>query len=160
MNYLIYVDGLCKHNGFACAEAAGSFAVYVSKIKLEVNNKLHEILAHKKPIFHASRFTVVSKGRNTNNIAEAQSLHTALVWAFTNGLFKEGNEVHLCMDSKLVLNQFIGLYRTKNKFLQAIYQQIYELFKENSKKFGINTEQMLKIHWISGDIMKASVIGH
>lgn len=34
------------------------------------------------------------------------------------------------------------------------------MLDKHSKSIGVNTEKLIAFHWISGDVMKASVIAH
>ncbi|MBR4608758.1 MAG: hypothetical protein IKO41_21440 [Lachnospiraceae bacterium] len=160
MKYLIYADGACPRNGRRGARTQGSFAVYILKDSEVYSNALHERLAGVPPLHHESRFDIVPAGQVTNNMAEAQALCTAIVWACSNGLFGCDNEIHICMDSKLILSQFLGVYKTKESHLMAVYRKIYDILGQQSKKLGCNVEKLVHLHWISGEVMKASVIAH
>lgn len=159
--YLIYADGACSANGKAYARASGSFAVYVVDT-YEEGKDYHYKLSRTQPLYHEARFDVpVIGGRPTNNMAEAQTLYSALIWACENGLLNNpGNVVHLCMDSLLVLNQFTGLYACKNSQLRDVYIKIYDLLRNKTEEVGYDVEKLIHVHWISGDTMKASVICH
>lgn len=82
MDYLVYVDGLCKRNGSSDAEAGGSFAVYRLEKGEKVDDSLHVRLARRMPLYHDSEFAVVvsEQEQATNNYAEAVSLQTAIAW--------------------------------------------------------------------------------
>jgi ribonuclease HI len=166
MKYLIYADGACPRNGRRGARAQGSFAAYRLKDNEAYSNALHERLAGMLPMHHESRFDIVPAvydghpGQVTNNMAEAQSLCTAIVWACSNGLFDCDNEIHICMDSKLILSQFLGVYKTKEPHLMAVYRRIYDILGQQSKKLGCDAEKLVHLHWISGEVMKRSVIAH
>ena len=148
MKYVIYADGACSGNGKLEACAEGSFAVY--ELDGELN---HEKLRTQKPLHHESRFAIVCDVKPTNNFAEATALKTALLWANRNGIFADGNEIHICMDSQLILNQFMGFYATKNVRLRKVYQEIYSMLTSEM-------ERQIHLHWIRGEIMKTSIIGH
>ncbi len=162
MDYLVYVDGLCKRNGSSDAEAGGSFAVYRLEKGEKVDDSLHVRLARRMPLYHDSEFAVVvsEQEQATNNYAEAVSLQTAIAWLISGGLLVQGNTIHICMDSQLVLNQIVGMYKTKKIHLKKIYMSIYDMLDKHSKAIGTNAEKLIAFHWISGDIMKASVIAH
>jgi len=162
MDYLVYVDGLCKRNGSSDAEAGGSFAVYRLEKGEKVDNSLHVRLARRMPLYHDSEFAVVvsEQEQATNNYAEAVSLQTAIAWLISGGLLVQGNTIHICMDSQLVLNQIVGMYKTKKIHLKKIYMSIYDMLDKHSKAIGTNAEKLIAFHWISGDVMKASVIAH
>lgn len=162
MDYLVYVDGLCKRNGSSDAEAGGSFAVYRLEKGEKVDDSLHVRLARRMPLYHDSEFAVVvsEQEQATNNYAEAVSLQTAIAWLISGGLLVQGNTIHICMDSQLVLNQIVGMYKTKKIHLKKIYMSIYDMLDKHSKAVGTNAEKLIAFHWISGDVMKASVIAH
>lgn len=170
MDYLVYVDGLCKRNGSSDAEAGGSFAVYRlekgekvdDSLHDSLHNSLHARLARRMPLYHDSEFAVVvsEQEQATNNYAEAVSLQTAIAWLISGGLLVQGNTIHICMDSQLVLNQIVGMYKTKKIHLKKIYMSIYDMLDKHSKAIGTNAEKLIAFHWISGDVMKASVIAH
>ena len=162
MDYLVYVDGLCKRNGSSDAEAGGSFAVYRLEKSEKVDDSLHVRLARRMPLYHDSEFAVVvsEQEQATNNYAEAVSLQTAIAWLISGGLLVQGNTIHICMDSQLVLNQIVGMYKTKKIHLKKIYMSIYDMLDKHSKAIGTNAEKLIAFHWISGDVMKASVIAH
>ena len=140
MNYSAYCDGACSREGVG----EGSFAVY----KWYPDPEL---------IVHEKRFSVAPPWpmAMTNNIAEARTLQTAIVWMLKNGVLRPGNFARLRMDSQTVICQLTGVYQTKAAHLRVIYQEIYEILKQ-----GKVTPEMLQITWISGDEMKGSVIGH
>ena len=162
MDYLVYVDGLCKRNGSSDAEAGGSFAVYRLEKGEKVDDSLHVRLARRMPLYHDSEFAVVvsEQEQATNNYAEAVSLQTAIAWLISGGLLVQGNTIYICMDSQLVLNQIVGMYKTKKIHLKKIYMSIYDMLDKHSKAIGTNAEKLIAFHWISGDVMKASVIAH
>ena len=162
MDYLVYVDGLCKRNGSSDAEAGGSFAVYRLEKGEKVDDSLHVRLARRMPLYHDSEFAIVvsEQEQATNNYAEAVSLQTAIAWLISGGLLVQGNTIHICMDSQLVLNQIVGIYKTKKIHLKKIYMSIYDMLDKHSKAIGTNAEKLIAFHWISGDVMKASVIAH
>lgn len=162
MDYLVYVDGLCKRNGSSDAEAGGSFDVYRLEKGEKVDDSLHVRLARRMPLYHDSEFAVVvsEQEQATNNYAEAVSLQTAIAWLISGGLLVQGNTIHICMDSQLVLNQIVGMYKTKKIHLKKIYMSIYDMLDKHSKAIGTNAEKLIAFHWISGDVMKASVIAH
>lgn len=162
MDYLVYVDGLCKRNGSNDAEAGGSFAVYRLEKGEKVDDSLHARLARRMPLYHDSEFAVVvsEQEQATNNYAEAVSLQMAIAWLISGGLLVQGNTIHICMDSQLVLNQIVGMYKTKKIHLKKIYMSIYDMLDKHSKAIGTNAEKLIAFHWISGDVMKASVIAH
>lgn len=162
MDYLVYVDGLCKRNGSSDAEAGGSFAVYRLEKGEKVDDSLHARLVRRMPLYHDSEFAVVvsEQEQATNNYAEAVSLQTAIAWLISGGLLVQGNTIHICMDSQLVLNQIVGMYKTKKIHLKKIYMSIYDMLDKHSKAIGTNAEKLIAFHWISGDVMKASVIAH
>ena len=65
-------------------------------------------------------------GITTNNQAEYQAVKTALEEARKLGAV----EVNCFMDSLLVVNQLLGIYKVKNRDLWPIYSSIKELLAE------------------------------
>jgi|SRR3989344_8312638 len=59
-------------------------------------------------------------GNTTNNVAEYKALIKALQLAakYTR------NEVHIFMDSELIINQVNGLYRIKSSHLFSLFQEV------------------------------------
>ncbi len=158
MRYLIYADGACPGNGKADARMEGSFAVY----KIGAGEPDHAALALERPkwFFPRLSFLPAPGQRSTNNVAEACTLRQTMLWALKEGLFTEDNHLTICMDSQLVIYQFSGLYKTKSQQIREIYQSIYRAFKEHKEQTGIDPEKLFTLEWISGETMKASVIGH
>ena len=158
MRCLIYADGACPGNGGANAKMQGSFAAYIVGEE-EID---HEALIKEKPLCHFPylSFPTPPGTRSTNNFAEACTLRQALAWALKEGLFAEGNHITVCMDSELVICQFSGLYRTRNPALREVYASIYKMFKAYQDKNGVDPEKLFTLTWISGEVMKQSVIGH
>ena len=132
MQYLVYVDGFCKGNGRSDAVAGGSFAVYKLDGGDTVNSTIHEKLCGVTPLYHDKEFAVVvaDKEHATNNYAEATALRTAIAWLITGGVLIPGNKIH------------------------------YAMLEKHGESIGMNAEKLISFHWISGDIMKASVIAH
>lgn len=159
MQYVIYADGSCENNGRQDASMEGSFAAFELA---DEDTVVHEDLLGRVPIVHESRRRLLpfEGGQPTNNMAEALSLHMAVAFACTRKLLAPGNRVLLFMDSELILKQFTGLYKTKNSLLRKIYRSIYDMLARHSQGIGDNALKYLKVDWVSGDIMKRSVIGH
>ena len=163
MNYLVYCDGACSNNGNALdAVASGSFAAYMLGESAKYSDDIHEKLMHEKPIIHKSRFSIslLGEGPATNNVAEATTLGVAISWLIENNLLVQENTVHVCMDSQLILTQMIGMAKVRNTRLRMIYQGIYANLARASEKVGYNVEPVIHFHWISGDLMKQTIIGH
>lgn len=159
MYYLVYADGACENNGRTDACIEGSFAVYEFEEEQVID---HSSLFGKPPLYHAQRHRLVPfEGKvPTNNMAEALTLHMALSWACENNVLRPDNLVHIFMDSELVLRQFTGSYVTRNATLFRIYRKIYDMLADYSRKIGDNVEKFIRLDWVSGEIMKKSVIGH
>jgi ribonuclease HI len=66
-------------------------------------------------------------GQSTNNVAEYRSLIKALDLAASH----TRGEVHVFMDSELVIRQVKGIYRVKARHLQPLLQKV----KSNEKRF-------------------------
>lgn len=161
MNYLLYADGACPGNGRNPEQSTGSFAVYEIG-DARPSTELHEKLRRQEPLHHDCRFSIADydTGRHTNNKAEAKALACGIAWCCENGILRQGNTLHVCMDSQLVLNQFSGLYRTKNQQLAKIYHSIYNMLKRHGKLMSTDVSKLIHLHWIPGTTMKASVIAH
>ena len=157
-DYLLYCDGACSKNGTTEAKAEYSFAAYDMN-GLEYKKGLHNKLKECKPLKHIQRAAVVTD-YGTNNLAEATALFSAIAWVIEMGFLTAENNIHICMDSKLILSQFLGIYGVKNKRLKDIYQNTYALLQRESKRQNIDVEKLIHLHWISGEVMKESVIGH
>ena len=69
-------------------------------------------------------------GETTNNQAEYQSLKLGLEQARKLG----AREVHVYMDSLLVVNQMKGIFKVKNRDLWPIYEAIKEMVAASFKK--------------------------
>jgi len=65
-------------------------------------------------------------GITTNNQAEYQALKFGLEEAHTLGV----KEVHVFMDSLLVINQMLGIFKVKNRDLWPIHESIEQLAKQ------------------------------
>lgn len=160
MRYIAYADGACSNNGKRDASISGSFAVYdASDIKEQIN---HAYFLEIDPLYFAPRMALVAPegSRPTNNLAEALTLHAAIAWLKGAGVLKKGNLVTIFMDSQIVLYQMSGLYRTKNRHIRGVYQQIHGLLDREAKSVGCKMEDVLHLDWIPGDLMKATIIAH
>ena len=151
MQYLIYADG-----SYHDRVTDGSFAVYLIS-NSECVDLLHNVLKNEQPLHIARRIRF--NGR-TNNFAEASILQSAIIWCCNNNVFEQDIKVHICMDSQLVLSQFIGLSRTNCKHLRSIYSNIYSLLRNKCDKLKKELDELVHFHWITGKTMKESIIGH
>ncbi len=64
-------------------------------------------------------------GESTNNQAEYTALYTALRKASELGY----KNIHIFLDSELVVRQMLGIYKVKNNKLKELYNKIKELEK-------------------------------
>ena len=159
MNFLMYADGLCPNNGrYGKANSQGSFAVY-SLNHRGYSEDIHEDLRTEHPLCHEEKFQIVATNP-TNNIAEAKSLSTGIMWCLKTGILSKGNVLHICMDSRLVLEQFSGVSQTKNRYLLDVYKSLYQVLDHYRKDTGYDPEKSIALHWIPGTIMKESIIAH
>lgn len=160
MRYIAYADGACSSNGKKDASISGSFAVYNAPDSEGAVN--HSRLLESDPIYFASRMTLIAPegSRPTNNLAEALTLHAAIAWLCGAGALEKDNLVTIFMDSQIVLYQMSGLYRTKNQHIRGVYQRIHALLDRHGKKAGCKMEDVLRLYWIPGDLMKATIIAH
>ena len=154
--FYIYTDGGCYRNGGNDPRAYGSYAMYDVTKALENYAYLDaEYVAQCTPQDSCYRFDVTSEYRSTNNLAEAVSLLTTVMYIKQRKLCNKGCVV-INMDSDLVLKQVQGIYRTRNSALRKIYEEIRKLLKGmgNPEKSGV-----LNFNKISGKWMK-QILGH
>lgn len=158
--YYCYVDGGCTDNGKYNARAMGSYAVYRMGYGVEVT---HEMLKRQTPFLLEHRFTLPFSGqRATNNMAEATSLYMLLMELNRNKILRNNNEIIIYMDSQLTINHFYGINKITKDYLIDIHAKIKGFLDkalatsivENGEKFT------LSLHWISGVLMKETVIQH
>lgn len=73
-----------------------------------------------KNIFEKSKFL----GHQTNNFSEYSAVLLAMIWLKEN-LKKIGvSKIIFCLDSELVVNQLMGVYKIKNMALKHLYSKI------------------------------------
>lgn len=160
MRYIAYCDGAFSAKSGA---GEGSFAVYTLAPDEEFDvDGVHARLEERQPIYHAARFSVCSPGcvSMTNNIAEARTLQTAICWLLENGALSRDNRVHLFMDSRCVICQFTGMYQVRKGYLLTIYREIHAMLSDHAKRNNLYMPDILRLHWISGELMKRTVISH
>lgn len=146
MHYCCLVDGACSNNGRFDAYAEGSYAIYTS------DEALHpSALNERTPLVHNSRFSIPLSGRrSTNNAAEAMSLLNLVMELNRLNAFQPENVVTIYTDSELTINHFYGIYRLRDQTLKQIHSSI-------KRELAGNT---VVLDWISGDVMKETIIGH
>lgn len=98
----IYCDGGSRGNP---GPAASAFAVFKGKENIHTDSEY--------------------LGKNTNNVAEYNSLLMALRWIEKN--LKSEDSASITLDSQLVYKQMMGEYRIKNKTLMTYAKKIKEL---------------------------------
>jgi ribonuclease HI len=73
-------------------------------------------------------------GEATNNTAEYTAVIEALQWIKENNEIKEGIEnISFFLDSTLVVNQLVGLFKIKEAHLQGLAQEVHALEKQIGK---------------------------
>lgn len=72
-------------------------------------------------------------GTATNNVAEYEGVLLALNWLTSVGDKIEFKEVLFILDSELIVKQFKGVYKIKNKNLLKINIEINKLIKDLNK---------------------------
>lgn len=156
---LIYSDGGCNQTGAYGSYAAYGFAAEEAFPGTEEEHiRLH---SEKQPIVFNSRFPIVLSGfRPTNNMAEAATLLSALTWLCTNRTFSKKDSFLLCLDSELVINQMLGVYRVSNTTLKRLYTSIHTLLGRSEQKTGFSIEKLISFKHIPGVLMKQLIIGH
>lgn len=160
---LVYSDGGCTEIGTRKAAAYGSFAAYLVDDKSvwggTGSERRHMELTSEKPLVHCARESLVMDPNvnATNNMAEAMTLESALIWVL-RWLHQKKVKVtcvEVCMDSRLVAFQVQGIYRTHCKNLRKVYGRILDLMYNIT-----STGCEIKITWIPGDLMKKTIIRH
>ncbi|MCL4384148.1 ribonuclease HI family protein [Patescibacteria group bacterium] len=86
------------------------------------------ILADHQKVLESS----VYLGVKTNNEAEYAGLLHALTWLRDHHHQYSPTEIHLYLDSELVVNQLNGQYRVKAAHLKPLYQQSLDLLSSLS----------------------------
>jgi len=160
--YAAYVDGGCPGNGHHACSMFGSFVVYDTTH--HIVDVTHEGLREMEPLMENLRFDVSMRvpsdmftGRKvTNNAAEALSIACLLIELREAKMLTPNNMVTVYSDSKLVINQLLGMYKVNHQHLRQIYKYIHTIMRP--KKY--NPWKALCIEWIPGETMKESRLGH
>lgn len=106
MKYTIFSDGGARGN----PGPAGYGFVIMNK-----NNKV---------IFEGSKYI----GKATNNQAEYQGAINALIKMFE--IDNNAEDILVCLDSKLIVEQINGNYKIKNEGLKPLYWQLRDLISQ------------------------------
>lgn len=70
-------------------------------------------------------------GRATNNVAEYRAVIEALKWIKNSSILKHRpSTINFFLDSKLIVNQLNGLFKTKKAHLRDLVIQVRQLEKE------------------------------
>jgi len=126
--YIVYVDGGCENNGKHNARAYGSYQVYRDDKDL-VTAKM------RFPLFACN--TIKTKGRNTNNTAEAMAINMVLSWVLRSGVLLEENTiVKIRSDSELTIRQIRGEYVIKNQQLRQIAEERGNIMEKIRHRLG------------------------
>ena len=113
MKYFLYTDGAARGN-----PGPGGAGVYLTHESGEEIKKIGIYL-----------------GTVTNNVAEYQALLIGIESYLKHVKRPKQSELHICMDSELVVRQVQGQYKVKNPHLQKIFNQVME--KLGSLKYVI-----------------------
>lgn len=157
---LMYSDGACTFNGRKQAKATGSYAAYLVPSRstwswrVPENDEKHLYLARVgKPLVIRRRIALVCQ-RPTNNLAEAKTLDSALVWArnYVRSHSDDITSVEVCMDSRTIEYQLKGVYRTKAEHLRRVHAHILDTIDEIAVP--------VRLVWIPGALMKQTIIAH
>jgi len=159
--YFSFVDGGCSKNGQQGSQAYGSCLVYkVEDDAPDVTRTPVAAWALARPVISDPKFKLgMNNNRNTNNSAEAQSMHHLMTRLFSMGILCPDNQVLIHSDSQLVINQVLGNWTVNNKVLLDIYRQIYTIFDRYESRYGTKVGQCMDIVHIPGTLMK-QIIGH
>ena len=160
---LMYSDGACTFNGRKGAAASGSFAAYLVPCGTiwgwhgpESEEKHLRLKEEGRPLVHMEKMTVVAGAheRPTNNLAEAKTLESALIWArnYVRDHHDDVTSVEVCMDSRTIEYQLKGVYRTNAEHLKRIHARILDIIDE--------IEVPVHLVWIPGTLMKQTIIAH
>jgi ribonuclease HI len=172
--YCAYVDGGCPSNGKNANMMFGSFIIYDLKdCSLNINDQnFHAALTfEQEPIIKKLRFNLTvsqcipkeveyAAKKITNNTAETLSFLCLLIELKNNLILHKDNFVTVFMDSELVIKQVTGLYGVKQPHLKRIHQYISKLISEIKMQFKCDITDLMHLQWISGEVMKQTVIGH
>jgi ribonuclease HI len=157
---MAFVDGGCTGNGSQNGKAYGSYHVYdVTNIP---NITPQEAPLRGKLVLDSGRIDINANSWNTrptNNLAEAVSMMLLLTTLNNKGLMSPKNTVDIYCDSELVLNQLMGVYRTKNPSLLKIHQGTYDVIHKYEKQHNTSWHLNTSLNKISGDDMKL-ILGH
>ena len=149
-HWYCYADGACSSNGKLDAKASGSYAIYKCGGSEEVG---HEALMTQTPYLFNSKFDLpFTNKRPTNNAAEVTSLLMLLQELNRLGAMCKGNKITVYMDSEITINHFYGIYRCKNGLLKAMHENISKVMAKCEAEFALM--------WVSGELMKQTIIGH
>lgn len=85
---------------------------------------------YEKPIASGSRFL----GNQTNNVAEYSAVLDCIVELNNRNI--ESHEIHVFLDSELIVKQISGAYKVKQPHLKPLFEQL---------SVGINTLRMKNI---------------
>lgn len=156
--YIVYADGGCSPR----EGAYGSFAIYklgdnVAVPRTDIEHL--ELPANSELLVHESKFDVHGV-RQTNNVAEITALHMAISWLLNERKPRHQDDVHVYMDSELTLRQVQGLYKVKNPFLLRLHRSFHDMIKAELARSGYDAYKRIRFHWISGVLMKETIIAH
>jgi hypothetical protein len=112
------------------------------------------------PVVKEMRFPLgINNSRDTNNTAEAQSMHNLISQLFARGYLAPTNHTTIHSDSKLVINQLLGFWKVNNNVLMSIYRQTHQVFNRYTTRYDQKVGAVLDIQHIPGTLMK-EILGH
>ena len=169
-----YSDGWVTNNGQIHAEAGGSTAAYNISTLTNIFKDTqvdHALVAQTSLLFHEQhtydlhhhKVREVLPAKHTNNTAEALSLYLLILELKELNLIKPGIDILILLDSELILNQVLGLYRTNQQPLKVIYKQLFQLLDKVAQTYRIGRReifQILSFLHIPGTEMKKTIINH
>jgi ribonuclease HI len=171
--FAAYVDGGCPNNGKKAKTMYGSYVVYdITDMETHPSDpEIHSELLNAAPVFENLKFDLMARmyGDNhagyavkkvTNNTAEAMSLLLLLTDLNAKQMLVPNTEIHIFMDSDLIMHQVTGIYKIKQQHLKNIHNNIRKILQQAHTRYGERVSELINFIKISGDTMKASRIAH
>ncbi len=163
--YVALVDGTCTKNGEPGAAGGGSYIVYdISSIKQPAGTYLFEDMKYlptfPKVLCEQNFKLAKTKGRMTNNIAEARSMQLLVADSVKHNLLGPNSRLSVFGDSKLIINQLLGIWSISTRALVDIHTTTTQLLESAIKQHDTELEKMFTLTWVSGNLMKKTEIGH
>ncbi len=173
MQIVAYSDGYCKGNGKNVSKAGGSYAAYFveqgpimygSSVDHATIAEKGELLFHVTHEFpHKQLDCTLSIIPYTNNLAEAVTCNLLLQELNAFNYLTPKNNICICLDSELILNQILGIYKCNMPSLKKVYKNIDAVLSLAQKKCRCTRTELFRnllFTWIPGDEMKKTIIQH